>query len=46
MRTDPGDASGYFREGYAFSPMFTLGIKIAITGKGELRTWLKIAKAS
>ena len=35
MRTGAGDASGYFREGYAFSPMFTLGIKKAITGKGE-----------
>jgi len=46
MRTDTGDASGYFREGFAFSPMYTLGIKKAITGTGELRTWLRVEKAT
>jgi hypothetical protein len=46
MRTDPGGASGYFREGFAFSPMYTLGIKKEIKGKGELHTWLKVEKAS
>jgi hypothetical protein len=46
MRTDAGDASGYYREGFAFSPMFTIGIKKAVKGKGELRTWLKVGKAS
>jgi hypothetical protein len=45
MRTDV-PAAGYFREGFAFSPMYTLGIKRSITGKGELRTWLKVAKAN
>ena len=40
------DAAGYFREGIAFSPMYTLGIKKTVQGKGELRTWLKVAKAS
>jgi hypothetical protein len=46
MRTDTEDASGYFREGFAFSPMFTLGITKTLKGKGELRTWLKVEKAS
>lgn len=45
MRTDP-EASGYFREGFAFSPMYTIGIKKSVKGKGELRTWLKVEKAS
>ncbi|MBN1310971.1 MAG: hypothetical protein JXB30_06080 [Anaerolineae bacterium] len=46
MRTDTDDAAGYFREGFAFSPMYTIGIKRKVKGKGELRTWLKIEKAS
>jgi hypothetical protein len=46
MHTDVGDAGGYFREGFAFSPMYTLGIKKVLKGKGELRTWLKVEKAS
>jgi hypothetical protein len=46
MRTDMDTASGYFREGFAFSPMYTLGIKKTIKGKGELRTWLKVEKAN
>ena len=41
-----GDAAGYFREGFAFSPMYTLGIKKTVKAKGELRTWLKVEKAS
>jgi hypothetical protein len=46
MQTDIDEAAGYFREGFAFSPMYTIGIKKAIKGKGELRTWLKVEKAS
>jgi hypothetical protein len=46
LRTDAQDASGYFREGYAFAPMYTLGIRRTIVGSGELRTWLRIEKAS
>jgi hypothetical protein len=46
MRTGIDEASGYFREGFAFSPMYTIGIKKAIKGKGELRTWLRVEKAS
>ncbi len=45
LRADSREAGGYFREGFAFSPMFTLGIKKTIKGPGELRTWLKIEKA-
>lgn len=41
-----GPANGYYREGFSFSPMFTLGIKNSVKMKGELRTWLKVAKAS
>jgi hypothetical protein len=46
MKTDSDNSDGYFREGFAFSPMYTLGIKKTIKGKGELRTWLKVEKAS
>ncbi len=46
MRTEGLHAEGYYREGFAFSPMFTIGIKKIVTGKGELRTWLKVEKAS
>jgi hypothetical protein len=46
MRTDTDHATGYVREGFAFSPMYTLGIKQTFKGKGELRTWLKVEKAS
>lgn len=38
------DAEGYITEGYAFSPMFTLGIKKSL-GKGEvLNSWLSLQK--
>ncbi len=46
MRTDTDKTIGYFREGFAFSPMYTIGIKSTIKEKGELRTWLKVEKAS
>jgi len=49
MRTDASkdaSAAGYFREGFSFSPMYTLGIRKTVKAKGELRTWLKVAKAS
>jgi hypothetical protein len=46
MRTNLNGTTGYFREGFAFSPMYTLGIRKIIHGKGELRTWLKVEKAS
>lgn len=38
------EAEGYVTEGYAFSPMFTLGVKKSI-GKGEVLTsWLSLQK--
>jgi hypothetical protein len=46
MRAHTDQASGYVREGFAFSPMYSLGIKKIVHGKGELRTWLKVEKAS
>jgi hypothetical protein len=46
MRTEGDDGMGYFREGFAFSPMYTIGIKKTGRGEGELRTWLKLEKAS
>ncbi len=46
MRSDSHDATGYVREGMAFSPMYTIGIKKTVRGEGELRTWLKVEKAS
>lgn len=46
IRADGAGAAGYFREGFAFSPMYTIGIKKTIKGKGALRTWLKVEKAT
>lgn len=40
------EAEGYITEGYAFSPMFTLGVKKSL-GKGEVLTsWLSLQKES
>jgi hypothetical protein len=46
MRAGGDEATGYFREGFGFSPMYTVGIKKTGKGEGELRTWLKLEKAS
>ena len=44
--TCASSARGYIREGYAFSPMFTLGYEAEI-GEGEtLTTWLSLEKAN
>ena len=43
--TASDDAHGYIREGYAFSPMFTLGYKKKLTDKEMFATWLKLEKA-
>ena len=37
--------SGYFKEGYAFSPMFTLGYKGKLREKEVFTTWLKLERA-
>ncbi len=44
--TNVDDAAGYFREGVSFSPMYTLGIRKTIRGKGELHTWLRVEGAN
>lgn len=44
--TPSADAEGYIREGYAFSPMFTLGYKKKITDKEMFATWLRLEKAN
>lgn len=38
--------TGYVREGYAFSPMFTLGYQTTLKNKEVFSTWLSLAKAS
>lgn len=40
------DCIGFIKEGYAFSPMFTLGIKKTIKEKEVFTTWLKLEKAA
>ncbi len=39
-------AEGYIREGYAFSPMFTLGYRKQVSDKEVFETWLKLEKAN
>ena len=46
MRTSDEKATGYIREGYAFSPMFTLGYKTTLKDKEVVSTWLKLEKAN
>ena len=46
MTADAADAEGYIREGYAFSPMFTLGYKKTMTDKEVFATWLNLEKAN
>ena len=38
------DAEGYIEEGYAFSPMFTLGYRTELSDGEEVATWLRLAK--
>ena len=46
LTTDAEDAVSYIKEGYAFSPMFTLGMTKKIR-KGEvISTWLNLEKAN
>jgi hypothetical protein len=40
-----GKFEGYFREGYAFSPMFTLGLTGDLSNNQEIITCLKLEKA-
>lgn len=38
--------TGYYKEGYAFSPMFTLGYTGTLKEKEVFTTWLKLARAN
>ena len=46
MVSSSEEAEGYVREGYAFSPMFTLGYKKMISDKEVYATWLNLEKAN
>mgnify|MGYP007069834447 CR=1 FL=1 len=46
MNTDKKDATGYVKEGYAFSPMFTLGYTFEAKNEEEYSTWLNLEKAN
>ena len=37
---------GYAKEGYAFSPMFTIGLKVQLKEKEAFTSWLKLEKAN
>ncbi len=39
------EKQGYYKEGYAFSPMFTLGYTGVLKEKEVFSTWLKLARA-
>jgi hypothetical protein len=41
-----GPAGGYVREGYAFSPMFTLGLTRTLRNQEVFSSWLRLARAS
>lgn len=41
-----GAYQAYFKEGYAFSPMFTLGIKKHLKLNEEVTSWLKLEKVA
>ena len=46
LYSDKKEATGYIKEGYAFSPMFTLGITTQLKDKEVVSTWLKLQKAN
>ena len=46
MLCDGQEKTGYFKEGYAFSPMFTLGYTGKLCEKEVFTTWLKLEKAN
>ncbi len=45
LTASDASAEGYIREGYAFSPMFTLGYRKKIEEKEAFTTWLRLEKA-
>ena len=46
MSADGEGKKGYIREGYAFSPMFTLGYTKTMADKEVFTTWLNLEKAN
>lgn len=44
--TADGKATGYIKEGYAFSPMFTLGYTTKLKDQEVFATWLNLEKAN
>lgn len=44
MECSRKEAEGYIEEGYAFSPMFTLGYRTELADGEEVTTWLRLAK--
>ena len=46
LTTDSKSADVYVKEGYAFSPMFTLGCSTNVGEKEVLTTWLNLEKAN
>ncbi len=45
MTADAKTKSGYIKEGYAFSPMFTLGYEVELSENEEESVWLRLQKA-
>ena len=43
---DAADGVSYIREGYAFSPMFTLGYLRNVKDKEVVSTWLRLGKVN
>lgn len=46
MTTELEAVTGYYKEGYAFSPMFTLGLTTKLKHKEVFASWLKLEKAN
>lgn len=46
MTCNGKEATGYIKEGYAFSPMFTLGYRMPLKDKEVVSTWLSLEKAN
>ena len=46
MTCEGREKEGYFKEGYAFSPMFTLGYTGKLRDKEVFSTWLNLEKAN
>lgn len=44
LRSDKEMSTGYIKEGYAFSPMFTLGYQTTLKDKEVYATWLKLER--